>query len=518
MTLPKNFLPYLFAFFILLFFRLPSFHRGFFGFDEALYAVHGEKIAEGGVQYLNSWESRPPVIIELFGWMGKIFGIYNFLPIKIFTLLYIFLTGIVLNKFLTSIRLIGDKNFIPLISYCILCSVPWHAQELNGEILLNLPLIFSFIFLWRSSKNEKKIFLYSLIAGFLFFTALMIKFSAVGFFITIGASIFLFHEKLFLRTIGMITGILVGVIFLFIGLMYKNNLVAFIDIAVLYAIDYLRIGVNPSEKINAWRELAGIMKTWLLFFISGVTGIFFFIKRKEKYLLPRLKYLLVFWMASEFVFLFLFGRRMYLHYFIEIAPALSLGGAVFYERLKKVWQKMLMGTLSLTPSIFLLIIYFAVCTDAQYRRFGKYFKSDGWAHEMYIWMNHHYEPLNEVEEILNISLAKNDRVLILSFHPDWYVYLHRTCATKYTNFSIAYYKMPFLQENSKSLVSRTETPTLFIREFLSDMPQALVDPDNHFEKLFNLFPEVFSQYRRVRCAIPLYILTHDLRAELKKSL
>ena len=140
------------------------------------------------MQYTDTIDNKPPLLAWFYAAFVWAFGGAALTAVRIFTCLYLFLAAVSFNGLVLRSRINGQFSILPGFFLALLCCVPWYAQELNGEILLMLPMITCFGLLTRLQDGEEanpdqRLFT----AGLLLGIAFMIKYQAVflflGFFI-----------------------------------------------------------------------------------------------------------------------------------------------------------------------------------------------------------------------------------------------------------------------------------------------------------------------------------------------
>jgi hypothetical protein len=105
--------------------------------------------------------------------------------------------------------------------------------------------------------------------------------------------------------------------------------------------------------------------------------------------------------------------------------------------------------------------------------------------------------LNEphpLEKYIDKTKVKNG-ILVMDYEPSIYARLELPCATRYTNFSLAYFKLEAFRElTEKGLISRTESLVDTYRGFRDQLPEYIIDPNNLFPVLRSKMPILFAQY------------------------
>ncbi len=78
--------------------RLPAFHPEYYSLDESIYMINAEIVADGGIQYNDTWDNKPPLLVWFYSSFVWIFGYYALTAIRIFTIFILFLSAFIFNQ------------------------------------------------------------------------------------------------------------------------------------------------------------------------------------------------------------------------------------------------------------------------------------------------------------------------------------------------------------------------------------------------------------------------------------
>ncbi len=493
---------FLILFIAVILFRIPSFHPGFFNTDESYYLVSAERIAEGGIQYIDTIDNKPPILAWFYTFWVMLFGTHALLAIRIFTCLYLFLAALIFNRMVVGTRLISGFSILPGFLLIVLCSVPWYALELNGELLMLLPLILAFKSLMPSGDKEKETPDYYLFgSGILFGFCFMIKYQALFLFFGFTIAYILNFAPKFKTLFSIISGFLASVFAILLIIYFKGSLSEFWRLGVLYNLDYLRIGTNPGEETSIFGGIYSALKIWVVFFAFGLIGVMHF--RSRFFTLPirlrKTESILLSWLITGIISVLAGGSRLYLHYFILVFPPLAAYCARFFDVFSHRQLRGL-GFYGLMTLPLLLLIQGFYCMGPEKMRFiSGVFKENGWTNKMAFTMN---KP-HILKPFITPEIAKKG-VFVLNFQPEIYLRLNARCATPFTNFSIAYYQFGFFPgADGYSLISSHSELEEIYRAFEKDMPAAIIDSweENQLGELFPILqkkmPLLFAHYRPI---------------------
>lgn len=489
----NHIITYVALFIVTVMMRLPAFHPGYYQEDEAYYLTAGERIVEGGVQYVDTWDNKPPLIGWIYALFVGVFGSGAIFAIRIFTTLYLFVTAMVLNQFVVDNKLLDRFSLLPAFLYLLFTSAPWYAQELNGELLMNLPIIVAVIQLLKIGDTLKDNQRYLFVVGLMMGLAFMVKYQALFVFLGfLGAYIIISTPRLS-ETFSVVAGFGL-VIFAVLAAVYLNGaLAAYWDIGVMYNLDYIFAGRNPGEQASFLFNILQYAQLWGGFFIVSLAAMvrFRFNYFKNAIRLRKIESVLLFWFASALLTVILGGGRLYLHYFYLLVPVLVIYASVFFELRIQGWLRSLVMMAVLAVPLYTFGIFGLVAFPGSFQFAEQYLRPNGWVHGLRTQLNE----AHPLEKYIDRDKVHNG-ILVLAYEPTVYQRLRLPCATKYTNFSIAYYKFNAFQKlTGYALISRTETDADVYREFRDQMPEYIIDPQGLFPHLRDQLPVLLSHYK-----------------------
>lgn len=503
----NSFVPYVFLLIFTLILRIPSLDKHHILTDEATYYICAQRVVEQGKNYTDAWDNKPPLVVGLYSFMYRIFGTHSLLAIKILAIFWIYFTGLLIAEIANNFRLLPEFSLLPAYFYIILSSIPWHTQELNAELLMNLPVVISIFYLikYTDEVGQYDEWVFTKIGLCLFF-AVWFRYQAITHIIgVLIAYLFVFaakpkhlFEMLFFLFLPMF---IYGFIRWVTGHWDK-----FWDIGILYNLDYILIGRNPFEVLSVRQSLLDIVRSWGIFIIIGFIGFLLWYFGHISYNVQRQKgqTIITICTLTAVLGIFLGIRRLYFHYILQTAPFLSLFLSVFFLTLQKQWLKSISWLCILAIVGFNLCLYAIVASPLIYNYLlsQKLIKKGGWISEQHAVYHDLSLQWANFEKIVHLHSEPEERILILSYRPEWYVKLNRKCATYYTNFSIAYYKMDFFKHNqNRKLISAKEKLPQVYQALSQDMPALFIDEHNLFGQLQYYLPTLLNRYRKVPTSV-----------------
>ena len=338
--------------------RIPSFYGEYVTNDSAIYLNAAERIVDGGVQYVDTWENKPPLTVWVYTLFVWLFGEGASLAIAIFTCVYIFVAALLFNQLFFEFRLLRKFSLLPggLLVF-FLCS-PWYIQELNTELLCLLPMIIAIRLMAKHFVDEdpsKSMRLFW--AGLMVALCMGFRYHGVFFLAAILLAYIIvarFRGQEFVTLLG---GVLTGLAVMLFFIISTGAWSAFWEIGLIYNLDYIRQSGNPGET-NGWGNLIENFKLWGGLLFVAVLGFFSLRIHYNKMTVNQRKVetLLLIWLIFSVITLFL-GGRFYLHYFYFALPAIMV--YVVYAlrvRLRGMWRGL----------AFILIVAFPLFTTASF--------------------------------------------------------------------------------------------------------------------------------------------------------
>lgn len=298
--------------------RLPSLFEPLWYGDEAIYLSIGQKIANGGMMYLDIFDHKTPGIYYLAAWTISFLG-ENIWSFRFLLLIWtIAATG---AFYFLSKEMFGKKiGIVTTIILSALLSTPLIEGNItNSEILMILPTSLAILFGLRKKY---------LLAGVLFSLSFLLKFTGIfdvgAFFVLILLSaeknqIKKTVQNLFILGVGWLLPIFLSALYF----AANSALPAYLDSAFLYNLSYTsyRNSFLVSNSLLALKLLPVIavfgyfaVRSFQNFRKGGQTNFGYF------------EFLIV-WLVFTF-YGATFGGRPYEHYIIQFIPAFSLVTAV----------------------------------------------------------------------------------------------------------------------------------------------------------------------------------------------
>jgi 4-amino-4-deoxy-L-arabinose transferase-like glycosyltransferase len=122
--------------------------------DEGGYAVVAHELLEGGTLYRDALDRRPPLIFWIYAGVFGVVGEYNWLPFHLFGVAWILLT--MAGLYAIARQLFSrEAGLAAALLYCICTARPdWVNLALNGEVMMNLPVVWALFLALRPSAGR----------------------------------------------------------------------------------------------------------------------------------------------------------------------------------------------------------------------------------------------------------------------------------------------------------------------------------------------------------------------------
>ena len=472
--------------------RLPSFHANYFEQDEAFYLTCAEKLIDGGVQYLDTMDNKPPILVWFYAFFVWIFRDGAIFAIRAFTVMYLFVAALLLNQFVVNQRIIERFSLLPGFLLVFFCSVPWYAQEMNGELLMLIPIMLAMFQILklqeRSSKNNGLL----LIAGMMMGLCFMIKYQAIFLLLGLMGAYLTIQSPRLSEVFSMISGFGLVIVSI-LGVVYLTGAMsAYLDIGLLYNLDYIFLGKNLGEELSPLFNLGQYFKLWGPFLAVAIIAM---IQLRVSYFsnairLRKVEAFLLFWAGSALLSLAIGGGRLYLHYFYILVPPLAIYAARFFESRLNPWLRQLSFLLLLLVPLYTYGVFAVSAYPKTFSMIDPYLRPNGWISGLRVRLN---EP-HPLEKYIDKSLVHNG-ILVMDYEPEIYARLNLPCATRYTNFSLAYFRLMAFRERSQvELYSKSEPLAETYRAFRDEMPEYIIDPHDLFPLLRSQMPILFADF------------------------
>ena len=425
--------------------------------SEAMYSVVANEIVDGGRPYADAVERKPPLLFWTYAAIFKVAGKFNWKALHIVALLWTLgaMTGLYVIG-----RELFDRNtgLVAALFYCVFQPWPnWKNLTFDGEMLMNLPIIWAWAIAFRRSSTRLRPELFP--AGALLGAAFLLKQPAAIAAVPLGIYLLLPSYRASRRLTR--TNSIIHATVLTLGFSASLGLVTIVlwKQGILHEAFYWTIADHDIPHVF-WQK--GIVNT--LAFLGAclllVFGAIMACRDKSKIWAGRApeRTALLGLLAASAIGAAA-GARFYPHYYVQLIPPLVLLAAPYYAQL---WSR------RIQPPHWLLqprvtYVWLALTVIA--------FSVANW-----IGLARRRAPSEEGRYLLNHS-APNDKIFVWGQSSVIYLDAHRRPACRYiTVFPLTGYifggPIPGFDTRSRILPGAW---TILQRDFEKHPPTYIVD-------------------------------------------
>ena len=294
--------------------RLPSLFEPLWYGDEAIYLTIGQKLARGGLMYVDIFDHKTPGIYYLAAVTLKVLGesIWSF---RFLLMIWVLVSLVVF--YLLAKKMFNKKAALwAVILLSVLTSTPLiEGNSVNSEILMILPITLGILV-----GLNKKFFL----SGTFFSLAFLLKFPGVfdfaAFFVFAALAI---NKNTIVPTLknllGLTAGFLLPIILTIVYFTAKGALGTYVYSAFLFNIAYTSYHNHFIIENGLLIVKAAPLVTLLIYFL---VRLYSRLKEQKESGFGLYEFLII-WLVFSF-YGATFGGRPYEHYLIQAVPAFSL--------------------------------------------------------------------------------------------------------------------------------------------------------------------------------------------------
>ncbi len=299
--------------------------------DESVYSVVANEIVDGGRPYIDAIERKPPLLFWTYAAVFKIAGKYNWYALHAVALLWTLAT--MAGLYAIGARLFNrETGLIAALFYSVF--QPWAvANDLgfNGELLMNLPLVWAWAIALGPSKSRNRVEL--LAAGSLLSLGFLLKQPAAIAAVPLGIYLLLpdYRRKRGIRPIDSV----IQAALLTVGFFFTLGLVALVlhgqrNLRQAFYWTFTNHAVADVFWIHGLLQTLAFTGACLPLMIGAAVALpdraaLWKDKGPERLALVGLLVVSAAGAAA--------GARFYTHYYIQLVPALALLAAPYYASL-----------------------------------------------------------------------------------------------------------------------------------------------------------------------------------------
>lgn len=324
--------------------RIPDFFQPYWYTDTGIYSAIGESINHGAILYKTIIDNKPLIIYYLYALLEKL-PLSLMFSVQFISLLCALITEYLIYK-ICEIRFNKDIGLISMFVLTILLGTDFiHSNGANVETIFILFSTLSIYIFFLKENIYKYIYLAGIILGIGFLIKVPVIFDGIFliFYMLFTYKFLDFFKKSFIYGLGIITPV---VLFLLYEISIGN-----IGNTIKYTF------TSNFSYVAIFNHFYGISYTYInLLVYLLILLLAYFLYKKGKINTDYIFFTL--WLSSD-LFVILLTGRPYIHYIIQILPAVSIFFAyIIYNFRNWNLKKSLIISLSTIFVVFLLGEYF----------------------------------------------------------------------------------------------------------------------------------------------------------------
>lgn len=342
----------LLVFVVTLALRFQTFYVPVLDVDENFFGLFASTILHGGIPYIDVTDNKPPLIFFLYSLIWLIFGEYNFISLRLITILWITATAFTVGK-------IGERIADPKTGFAAmliygLATTMGEPKMLASNINIFMMLPVSLCFLYFLRAKERDGFSLWAISGALAAASSLLR-QQGGIIFAVVLACMLFEIRPFTRFLKRILfgffGVLLVYAIVFGVLGAMGGMDGFLQ-TISYGLSYASRGSDFAFWPRFVEKTSLFLFTILPFFI--LLAYFLFSCARKRHISKNVLYILIWFLLSWWPVCL--GRRFYSHYYIQLLPPLALFAAFGWSLICKRTARMAFIAMTVIWAAFFVLI------------------------------------------------------------------------------------------------------------------------------------------------------------------
>lgn len=447
--------------------RLPSLMSDGMLESEAQMLLYGDRLAQGAVLYTDLWYGGPPMLVWFYGIFCWLFGENALFAVRVFTVLYVFITAVYFNALLLEFRMFRHLRYMPAILLLVLTAVPVQTQEMSAWLLLLLPLLYINFMLVGLSDEYYVSYGPYFRAGLWMALCTMADYTVLPLLLGFMVLYFRLHSPRLGIFFSLFGGLVIGFSGVGVYCYFRHSLGGLWDQGILYYIDKVSVpGLMTFERLERSLFITTIWR-WGIPVLLAIWGIVHYRLKFFSYLriIRNVETGMGLWLLFGALGLLVSSQRISFQDLLLLAPPLA-----FYAT-----KALDLNTVNKFRFVTIILIFLFLLPE---------------------FINNKIVAPADVTTLRTALPTGSQRqpIWILGDQPSLYHALNAYCPNKYLDFRIATHKLPCFAHPSRKQKSRLEPEALFFVEFSSDKPEYILDTRHYFDVLRTRYPTLFEQY------------------------
>jgi len=489
--------------------RLPSFQSGFITEEENLLLNTVIRMSDGHALYSETLSSVSPLLAGIWYLFFSALGDNCLFAIRLFSCLYLFICAFIFNQLITDLRLSRDKSIFPGFAFLFGVNFPWYSQQMNGEMLILLPLLLSVYLIIRTFEEGVKPLQFLLMVGILTSLSVLLEYQSVLYYFGILLIYLIMRPPRLNEIVTLLIGFFLPVFFCAVILFFNGILQDWINNSLLYRLDefinpqiaFIHL-VAPGHKIESMLALLSIVFPLIGGFSAFRLGVLGLNIRQRK-----IESVMAIWMGVSVFMLLILG--LFRHdnpLMIIIFPLVFYTWHFFMGKINKLIGFSLLILWFAYP-IWSLSQYYFVRHESTFNQFPDFSNSNRnlQLHRMFFPDPEQKASILFIQNIAHSSkttvwISGNSAGIspLFDIHP----------AADFVDFHLFCNKLSFLPQNQyRSLFSPEITLRDVYERFENEKPEFILDKGSVFPVLKDFLPILLSDYSLIQSKpLPIYRL------------
>lgn len=476
--------------------RIPSLHSGFMSEEENLLLNTAIRMNEGLFLYSETLSSVAPLLAGVWYFFYWLFGENCLLAIRLFACIYLFISAFVFNQLINDLKLNREKTLFPGVAFLLGVNFPWYSQQMNGEVLILLPLLLSVYLIIRTFEEGVKPLQLLLMVGMLTSFSVLLEYQSVLYYFGVLLIYLIMRPARLNEIFTLLIGYFIPVFFCSLVLAYYGVFQSWIDNSLLYRLDEF---INPQivflpsvtdgHKIESFLVLLSVVFPLIGGFISFRLGVLGLNIRQRK-----IELVMSIWMGVSLFMLFILG--VFRHdnpLLILIFPLVFYTWRFFMAKMNRMISAILLLLLFAYPIWSYSQFYFV--REKETLNLFPDFSNSNRNEQLYYLLYTNPKIKASVNFIQKESKTNYPNIWICGSYSDIFPIHDAHPACGYVDVDLFINKLSFLPENQYRLLFSAEIDQKDVyQRIIQEKPDYIIDYKNIVPVLKNYIPILMDDY------------------------
>lgn len=475
--------------------------------EESLLLQTAMRMHAGHDLYSEVLSSVAPLLAGIWYLFYVVFEDFCLPAIRVFSAVYLFLCAFLFNQLINDLRLVRDKSLFPGIIFLTAVCFPWYSQQMNGEMLMLLPLLLSVYLIIRTFEEGGKPLQLLLMVGLLTSLSVLLEYQSVIYYFGILIIYLIIRPPRLNEFFTLVIGFFLPVFFCALILGMEGVLSGWVQNSLLYRLDefintelVFAPNVNDGHKYEVIFVILCVCLPLIGGFVSFRVGILGLNIRQRK-----IESVMSIWLGVSLFILLVAGVFRY-----ENPMMIIVYPMVFY-----VWR-FFMGKMNPWLGFLLMVLLFCYPVGSLSQYYFIHQKDTLTSFPLESIPNRnlqlhrivHPDPhLAATATVIRKMASPNEpKVWICGNIPGFTPLTTMPPGSGLVDYFLFVNKLSFLPENQYRSLFSSELSLLDVyQKIQSENPEFIVDPHHKMEALHYFLPILMEPYELVWAGpIPIY--------------